>query len=330
MPEVEGIEKRWSLFEHAQTIVDEKFEDGRVYAVNALSVANETISDLREIGNYLSTIDTTTSITYITPPTVGELTTSIPVSPDITITMPTAPSDTDALQAEIRSKLINDITTGSPAIPETIETAIFNRESERAVLVHQDTLNNISTEWAKRGFTLSNGILAAQLSQAEIDYGNKRLDVNRDISIKNFELSDANTKFAIQQGLVYIGNKIAIYKTEVEAEVARIEVIIKKYLGETEVYKTEAQAVTMLADANVKIFEGELKQELMKAELLIKNVEIAVKNFEVVNGLRMEASKAIGSISAQMVAGALSGVSASASISASNSGDYNYSSNPSY
>jgi len=43
-------------------------------------------------------------------------------------------------------------------------------------------------------------------------------------------------------------------------------------------------------------------------------------------GLRLEAMKAIGSINAQIVAGALSSVSASAQISASNSAQYGYSS----
>ena len=324
------VAKRWSLFDHATTIVDEKFEDGRTFAIDALNTANITIADLRDIGATLNTIDTTTSITYIPPPTPREFTTSIPGSPDAIFTMPTAPSDIDDVQTVIRSKLIYDIATGTPAISPAIETAIFQRETERAVLVHQDNLDRISAEWAKRGFTLSNGILASQLTQSEIDYANKRLDVSRDISIKNFELSDGNTKFAIQQGPIYVANKVAIYKTEVDAEVARIEGIIKLYLGEAEVYKVSAQAFAILTDADVKIFESTLKQELMKAELLIKNVEIDIKNFEVEYGLKIEASKAIGSINAQVVAGAFSSISASASIGASNTGSYGYSISNSY
>jgi len=320
----EGLANRWSLFEIVPTVVDEKFEDGRLYALNALTTANETITALRTIASLLNPIDVTTSITYITPPVVREATATLPPSPDITITMPTAPSDIDDLQTVVRAKLIYDIATGTPAIPIAIETAIFNRETERAALLYQDNLDNISAEWAKRGFTLSNGFLASQLTQAAIDYTNKRLDMSRDISIKNLELSDANTKFAIQQGLVYIGNKIAIYKTQVDAEVARIDSIIKKYLGQAEVYKVDIQAIAAWADADVKIFEGELRQELIKAELLIKNVEIDIKNFEVENGIKMEAFKAIGGINAQIVAGALSSVSASVHMSASNASSYEY------
>ena len=456
MTEPSGIENRWILFDTVPTIVDEIFEDGRTYAADALALANAVIEDLRQVGKTLNTIDTTTSITYITPPDAGDFTKSIPSSPNTDFigptaplpgytdiikptppssgstdfNKPTAPADTDDLQYVLRSKLINDISNGTSAISESVETAIFERETERALLIHQDNLNNISAEWAKRGFTLSNAILGSLLSQSEIDYANKRLDVSRDIAIKNFELSDSNTKFAVQQGNVYIGNKITLYKIEVDAEIGRIESIIKKFLADIESYKTEgnlesarvdsiikkfladieayktegniedarvssvikkflgdievykaegnieiatvdsvikkylgdieklktegnleaarvdsiikkfladieaykvsAQTFTSLADINIKEFEGALKQETIKAELLIKNVEIDIKNFEVENNLKIEADRAIGSINSQVVAGALSSVSASVNMGATDSGDYNFSSDPSY
>jgi hypothetical protein len=328
--EVQGVENRWLLFETAPTIVTEKFEDGRAYASNAIALANAVIEELRQIGVALNTIDTTTGITYLTPPESGSFTGTAPTSPDTTANLPVAPSDSDVLQDTIRSQIINSISNQSSAIPESVETAIFNRESERALLVHHDTLDNISAEWAKRGFTLPNAILASLISQAETDFGNKRLDVSRDIAIKNFELSDANVKFAVQQGIAYIGYKVTIYKAEVDAEIARIDAIIKKYLGDLDAYKTDAQVFTSLADINVKEFDAALKQEITKAGLLIKNVEIGIKNYEMETGLRVEVAKAIGSILAQVVAGSLASISASASVSASDSGSYNYSTNPSY
>lgn len=328
--EVEGIEKRWAAFLAVPNLVDQKFEDGRGYASDSLALANAVIEDLRQIGKTLNTIDTTTGINYITPPDAGTFTGSPPSDPNADFNMPGAPSDTYDLQSIIHDKIISDIINVNPAIPEAVETAIFERENERALLLHQDNLDRISAEWAKRGFTLSNAILGSLLTQAEIDYTNKRLDVSRDIAIKNFELSDTNVKFAIQQGLVYIGNRITIYKVEVDAEIARIDSIIKKYLGDIDAYKASAQVFTALADINVKEFEVELKQELVKANLLIKNVEIDIENFRVEMNVRLEAAKAIGSINAQVVAGALSSVSAGVSLSVSDAGQYTYSTNPSY
>jgi hypothetical protein len=148
--------------------------------------------------------------------------------------------------------------------------------------------------------------------------------------IKNWEQSDANIKFAIQQGITFLLQRVQIYQAEVQAEAARIDAIVRKYLGELEVYKSQAQIYTTLADIDIRSFETELKYELARAELLLKNADIDIKNFEIMYNLRLEAMKGIGNINAQIVAGALSSVSASAQISASNSADYRFSTNPSY
>lgn len=331
MAESSGIENRWLLFNTVPDIVQEKFEDGRSYATAALATANAIIEQLRQTAVSLNVIDTSTSINNITPPNSGAFTGTIPPTPIGTdLNMPSAPSDTDDLQYVVKSKLINDISNGVAAISNTVEDAIFNREVERAVLVHQDNLDRISSEWSKRGFTLPNGILGALLSQAEIDYANKRLDVSRDIAIKNFELSDTNVKFAVQQGIAYNAYKVEVYKAQVTAEISRVRAIVDTFLGEVEAYKASAQAFSTLADVKVKEFVATVDQEKIKAELLIKNVDIAIKNFEVETSLRIEADKAIGSINAQIVAGAFSSITASVHLDASDSASYGFSSNPSY
>lgn len=188
----EGIEDRWTLFDHVPTIVDEKFEDGRTLTQTQITAMNETINSIKQLSEGLTLTE------------VG--------------------------------------------ISESVEDAIWERELERALQVHKDTLDNIASEWSKRGFTLPNTNLLTALTNAEIDYANKRLDVARDVAIKNWEITNENTKFYTK----------------------------------------------MLYD------------------------------------LKMEALKAIGTIQAQMVAGAFASVTASVHMDASNSAQYSYSSNPSY
>lgn len=139
---VEGIEDRWTLFDHVPTIVDEKFEDGRTLTQSQLTALNETIAELKD--------------------------------------------------------LAEGLTLTECAISETIEDTIIDREVERALQTHKDTLDNIAAEWSKRGFTLPNTNLLAALSMAEIDYANKRMTMSRDVTIKNWELTDANTKFYVK------------------------------------------------------------------------------------------------------------------------------------
>ncbi|RPI53398.1 MAG: hypothetical protein EHM49_04390 [Deltaproteobacteria bacterium] len=320
------IKHRWDLFQKSQDIVDEKFEDGREYAQAAYQTAQETIQRLSDLASQLNNIDVDLTIEDLTPPSIDDFMGTPPGSPpDIELNMPADLTEADDVNTAIRNKLLHDITEGSPAIPEDIETAIFGRENERALLVHQDTLDKISAEWSKRGFTLPDGLLAALLTQAQIDFANKRLDVSRDVAIKSFELSDANTKFAIEKGIAWYAMRIETYKAKVQAEISRIDAIVKLYLGEAQVYQATAQVYTALTDAKVKKFEVQVKMALTRAELLIKDAELDMKNYEIMNSLKIEAMKAISGVAAQLVAGALSSVSASAHISATNSASYSYS-----
>jgi hypothetical protein len=136
----EGIEDRWTLFDHVPTIVDQKFDDGRQLTQSQLTAMNATINELRI--------------------------------------------------------LAESITLETGAIPESITDAMFDREEERAYQIHLDALDKITDEWSKKGFTLPNTNLLVALSMEVIDYGNKRLDRNREILIKEWELTDANYKFS--------------------------------------------------------------------------------------------------------------------------------------
>lgn len=328
--EVEGIDKRWSLFKEVPTIIDEKFEDGRGYALDALRVANETIDKLVDVANELNNIDVNISIEDITVPDIQDFVGETPDKPTIQLNLPPELTDTDDIQDALHDKLLADLQTPSPAISDDVEDAIFKKDTERALLAHQDNLDRISAEWSKRGFTLPDGMLWAALSQAEIEYANKRLDVSRDIAIKNFELTDTNMKFVVEKSLQWYATRIETYKTKVQAEIARVEAVVKAFLGEVEAFKAETMVYNSIIDVKIKKFDAQVRAALARAELLIKDAEIDMKNFEVTNNLKIEAMKAIGSINAQIVAGALSSVSAAVHMSASNASQYSYNTNPSY
>ena len=325
MTQAEGIEKRWSGFGSVPTIIDEKFEDGRGYAQDAFRIANETIQRLSDLAQNLQSLDIDVStLEDVVPPTIEDFVATIPTSPVIELNMPDELTLVDDIENALHDKLLSDITSGGPAIPAAVEEAIFNRENERALLLHQDNVDKISAEWSRRGFTLPNGILASNLTQAVIEYNNKRLDVSRDIAIKSFELGDTNTKFAIDKALGWYGVKIQIYQSKIQAEIARIDALIKMYMGQVEVYKGTAMVYTTLTDVQIKKFDVEFRMALAKAELIIKDAEIDMENYRSLNGLKIEAMKAISATAAQLIAGALSSVSAGVNMSVSNAASYAY------
>jgi len=330
MPEVEGIDQRWALFKAVPEIIDEKFEDGREYAQDALRTAKETINKLVEVASELERLDTHVPIEDIVPPDIGDFTGTIPATPTIELNMPDDLTAVDDIENAVHDKILHDLQDPGPAIPEAVETAMFERENERALLIHQDNVDRISAEWSKRSFTLPDGMLAALIAQADIEYANKRLDVSRDIAIKNFELSDQNTRFMVEKALQWYATRIETYKAKVNAEIARIDAIVKAFLGQAEIYKAGAQVYTATADVRIKKFDAQLKAVLARAELIIKDAEIDMTNYKMINELKIEAMKAIGAVNAQIVAGALSSVSAGVHMSASNASSYSYNTNPSY
>jgi len=316
--------KVFDIFDYAATIVNEKFEDGRDGAVMALSQATQVMNDIKTIALELHQIDIDATLGTVTPPVISDFTDTKPTKPDTTTNFPTSPTASE-LEGLIQSKLMTLVQGESQGIPENIQDAIIAKDSERDALILEATLDKINDEWSKRGFSLPNAMLVANLQQAITEHGNKRTDKSRDILIKNFEMSDANIKFAIQQGTAFILQRIQIYQAEITAEAARIDAIVKTYLGELQGYQTSAQVHSTLADIDIRSFEAELKYELARADLLIKNAEIDIKNYEVIKQLRLAAMDSIGRINSQVVAGMLSSISASAQISASNSGQYGWS-----
>ena len=327
----DDIAQRWSIFRTAKDIVDTKFDEGRDYARDGFRIAQEQIERISDLLANLSAIDINVAglLADITPIDLTEFTGEAPTDPTgLELNLPADLSDTDEVDRAIHDKLVHDIVSGGPAIPEAVENAIVERDHERSLLIHQDALDSLSAEWAKRGFSLPNGMLSAVLSQAVIEYNNKRLDTSRDVMIKSFELGDANTKFAVQQGLLWIGNRIETYKAKLQAEISRIDAIIKVYLGKVQVFQGKAMVYNTLTEVQVRRFDAELKVALAKADLTIKDAELDMKNYEFIKQLKIEGMKAISGVAAQLVAGALSSVSAAAHIQASNAANYSYSPTP--
>ena len=174
---------------------------------------------------------------------------------------------------KIKAKILNDITNGSTGLSPEVETAIFQRESERALLVHQETMDRIAAEWAKRGFSLPNGALAALFQEEEINFTNKRLDVSRDIAIKMAELALQNEHFMIERGITFENMMIALHNAVAErtfnASKAFAEILIQgfqlqvqKYGILNDIYKTRAA-----------VYESQIRGELAKAEVYKTQME---------------------------------------------------------
>ena len=269
-----------------------------------------------------------------------------PVAPTVELPMPAFP-DAPIMQAitlttGILAYLENVLATGATGVNSAVEDLIWRRELERSQLARDESRNALTAEWGKRGFDLPDGVLLAQLTQEEIDWRNKRLDLSRDIAIKQYELAFQNTQFIIQQILAMEkilveaaaeGNKITIMeysaqmegaKVEVQAAAERLKAIVDLYRGEGDVYKARADAQAKIAEVDVKVAEATINVAIAQMQIYLKQIELRMHNAQAIAQIRVAAAEGGGRIAAQLAAGAMAGISVQAHLSASGQASKSY------
>lgn len=171
-----------------------------------------------------------------------------------------------ALVDNLKSKLNSNITVGGTGLSPTVEANIYARDQERANLELQATRDKIANEWAKRGFNLPDGVLSSQLLAVDLDFLNKRLDVSRDIAIKQAELEQANifksidSAIAIEGQLISFANSMAqravdVSKATADALIAVFNADVQRYTVGLEAYKAQAT-----------VFESKVRAQLAEVE----------------------------------------------------------------
>ena len=116
-------------------------------------------------------------------------------------------------------------------------------------------------------------------------------------------------------GLMYEAEKTKIerFKSQVEAYIAQVESVTKKYSAEIEGFKAYVQAYVASTDSQTKILDINVRAQIASVEATIKEWEIKEKLEHDNNALRIEAAKAQAQVSSNIAAGAMSGINVAAS-----------------
>jgi hypothetical protein len=327
-----------TIVDTAKDTLVEKFDTSLEYADNALKEAMAFLGRLESAASGFPFFIPDIESQFPAPKSYDFNPGDPPVAPAVDLPMPAFPSapilGTVALLTGIQAKLEADLAAGGTGLPAATEALIWAREQERARLAHEEAQEKIAAEWSKRGFDLPDGVLVANLTQSEIDYKNKRLDLSRDIAIKQVELAYDYGKFIVQQVLtlenlmvtaVVEGNKtlmdqfkanIEAYRALIQAAIEKLGAHIKVYETGGRVYESKAKAQAAIAEVDVKAAEATLNAAISQMHLYLKQAELAMKNSEVAAQLKVQAAQGGAHIAAQLAAGIFSGVSVQAHLSA--------------
>jgi hypothetical protein len=187
-----------------------------------------------------------------------------PPEPMFVYTETTYQSD---LADAIKTKLYNDVTLGGTGLTPEVEQAIWDRAITRLNIelakTYQQTLNN----WAAWNIEMPDGVLSSALQEVLFDADRNRLDLDRDIMVKQAELAQQNTQFAITSGLVYEKQMMDFINQmnmrAFEAAKYRFTAIIDGFRLKVEVYLAQMEGYKVLA----QVFESRIRAELAKVEL---------------------------------------------------------------
>ena len=196
-------------------------------------------------------------------------------------------SDDPLIMAMI-TRLTNNIVNGGTGLSPVVEAAIWARDLERNEQQLADTTDKVTTMWAKKGFSLPDGMLAHSLSETQKEYMNKMLDRSREIAIKQAELEQTNLFKSIELasnlmdkviGYLLKYEELVLQAQELTAKFA-YELIgfqLKAYVSKVEAYKATAQTYEMIIKAElakIEVYKGQLDGQRLVGELNTQTVQI--------------------------------------------------------
>ncbi len=196
-------------------------------------------------------------------------------------------SDDPMIQAAI-NRLSDNIANGGTGLSADVEAAIWARGLEREGQQLEDSSDNILSMWAKKGFSLPDGMLAHSLSEIQKEYMNKKIDRSREIEIKQAELEQANLFKSLELsiglakeliGLLISYEELVFKGQEATARFANeyIDLQIKTYMSMVEAYKATAQVQEMLIRseiAKVELYKAQLDGQRLIGEINQQTVKI--------------------------------------------------------
>ena len=219
------------------------------------------------------------------------------------------------------------------------------------MLEHTDAIDRLAGEIGASGFPMPDGVMAAMVLDQETKYVDARLTSNRDIATKQADLAYNATQKFIDSGISLEGTEqsyatamrnrlleaakaapeiaVALFKAEVErvnVYVAQYNALATKANSQADIFKSQVMMYSAEADVKTKIigssvnkFAAEVDAVAKENSTEIDKNDLLIRQITQYLNLQLEAMKAVTQVNAQIAASALTGMSANASLGATES-----------
>lgn len=224
------------------------------------------------------------------------------ISPDFSFVDPTAPDPLNPsfdythgvyasdlwseLVATIRDTLLN----GGTGLSDLVYGLIIDRNREARRIAEERVRQQTYDAVGSRGFDLPGGMVTAAILEIEKEILAKDLDAVNSVTIKDFELADANSRFAKElaarmeeiQRTAYENEEQRLFeiaKVSQELVIAIYEQNVKIYIAQWEGVKIKLEAIRIEVESLISLNEASIKIYLGQIEAYKTEVEaIAAEN----------------------------------------------------
>lgn len=207
----------------------------------------------------------------------------------------------DWREPEYRSEILDEVKTrvsamlqGGTGLPPEIEAALFARAREREDNAALAQMQQITDQWAARGFSLPSGVLDKQLDAVREQNRLKASELNRDVLVQAATWEIENLRFAVQQGLALEQMTINLFLNTAnrlfEAAKFRVESEISVFNARVALFNARISAFGALAEfvkaklsvvsAQTDLFQARAGLYKTAVEAAHVKVQIAAQQFD--------------------------------------------------
>lgn len=194
-------------------------------------------------------------------------------------------------EQRVYTAIWNIINQQGVGLSAELQDSIFRSDRERKLLALNDSIDVINAKTGSKGFRKATSITGAQQNEVILKYQYDLENQSREITKLMEEHARINLQFAVQQGIAFENfhadfamkfdnmfmemkkTAVQLYVSQVQAEVAVFEAIVKSLLQKVELAKAEAQYLATVGNVLVDKYKADITQASLKAQLALDSAK---------------------------------------------------------
>jgi uncharacterized coiled-coil DUF342 family protein len=193
-----------------------------------------------------------------------------------------------ALLSAVSAELVDRVVNGGTGLNPLVEQAIWDRGRDREEQIALKSADALRDEFAKRGHPMPPGAELERLADLQLEVLDKLASFNREVTIKQAELEQANIQHAISETIrletVLVNNwndimqrKFAVAQYTQEAAINVFNAQVSLYNTRLQSYNIQATVYNILVSteiAKIEAYKAELEGQRLITEINKTNVQI--------------------------------------------------------